>query len=208
MVRVLLAFGADINAQNSTHETPMDLLSHRNSPEEIHELFMGLYALPGGGPCKKDVGFLNESLNSIINERYDIEESQRLGVYLSEERVTAFVFKLEQLLRKEDLIFSLRNHNEGRHSSGTFFDPVIAREDQDRIVRKWKDTLEFKKGVGSRILFLDGGGIRGLIQIEVLSLITKMTGRQVTDLFDWIVGTSTGGVLALGMVYGKYLHVP
>lgn len=26
---------------------------------------------------------------------------------------------------------------------------------------------------------------------------------KVTDIFDWIVGTSTGGILALGLVYGN-----
>ena len=52
-------------------------------------------------------------------------------------------------------------------------------------------------------MFLDGGGIRGLIQIEVMSIIEQRTGRTITELFDWIVGTSTGGIVALGLVYGK-----
>ena len=32
----------------------------------------------------------------------------------------------------------------------------------------------------------------------------------MTEIFDWIVGTSTGGILALGLVYGnsKILQVP
>ncbi len=194
-----------MNAQNDRQETPLDLLSNRHSPEEIHELFMMLYALPGGKTLKKKTCLLNESLNSIINERYEIEDAERLGVYLSEERLTAFVFKLEQLLRKEDLIFSFRNKVDERDSSGTFYDPLIARENQGSVIQKWKSTLEFKRGVGSRVLFLDGGGIRGLIQIEVLALIEKMTGRAITDLFDWIVGTSTGGLLALCMVYGELI---
>lgn len=60
---------------------------------------------------------------------------------------------------------------------------------------------------GSRILFLDGGGMRGLIQIEILAMLEKCTGRQTIDLFDWIIGTSTGGIVALGLVYGNYLFV-
>jgi len=61
----------------------------------------------------------------------------------------------------------------------------------------------FNVNEGSRILFLDGGGIRGLIQIEILEELEKRTGRKVTELFDWIVGTSTGGIVALALVYGN-----
>ena len=54
---------------------------------------------------------------------------------------------------------------------------------------------------GSRILSLDGGGIRGLLQIEILSEIERLTGKKITELFDVIMGTSTGGIVALGLVY-------
>ena len=50
--------------------------------------------------------------------------------------------------------------------------------------------------------------IQGLIQIEMLKMIEQMTGKSIMELFDWIVGTSTGAILALGMVYGKYLYDP
>ncbi len=36
-------------------------------------------------------------------------------------------------------------------------------------------------------------------------MLEKMTGKRVTELFDWIVGTSTGGIVALGLVYGELL---
>ena len=32
--------------------------------------------------------------------------------------------------------------------------------------------------------------------------IERHTGRKITELFDWIVGTSTGGIVALALVYG------
>ena len=50
---------------------------------------------------------------------------------------------------------------------------------------------------------MDGGGIKGLVLIDMLSTIEKITGRRIVDLFDWIIGTSTGGILALALVYGK-----
>ena len=55
---------------------------------------------------------------------------------------------------------------------------------------------------GESVLCLDGGGIRGLVQLEILSHIEDLTHRRIVNLFDWIVGTSTGGILALGLVYG------
>ena len=41
-----------------------------------------------------------------------------------------------------------------------------------------------------------------LVQIEMLKTIEQMTGKPISELFDWVVGTSTGGILALGMIYG------
>lgn len=70
--------------------------------------------------------------------------------------------------------------------------------------RREESPYSFNINGGSRILFLDGGGIRGLIQIEILEQLEKKTGRKVTELFDWIVGTSTGGIVALGLVYGMF----
>lgn len=50
-----------------------------------------------------------------------------------------------------------------------------------------------------RILSIDGGGIRGLIPALVLAEIEERTGKSIADSFDLIAGTSTGGILALGL---------
>ena len=34
-------------------------------------------------------------------------------------------------------------------------------------------------------------------------MIEQMTGKSISELFDWVVGTSTGGILALAMIYGE-----
>ncbi len=50
-----------------------------------------------------------------------------------------------------------------------------------------------------RILSIDGGGVRGLIPSLVLTKLEDLTGRPIFELFDLIAGTSTGGILALGL---------
>ena len=50
-----------------------------------------------------------------------------------------------------------------------------------------------------KVLSIDGGGIRGLIPAMVLAEIEKRTGKRIAQLFDLIAGTSTGGILALGL---------
>jgi patatin-like phospholipase/acyl hydrolase len=50
-----------------------------------------------------------------------------------------------------------------------------------------------------RILSIDGGGIRGIIPAMILNEIERRTGKPIADMFDYIAGTSTGGVLALGL---------
>jgi predicted acylesterase/phospholipase RssA len=51
----------------------------------------------------------------------------------------------------------------------------------------------------SKILSIDGGGIRGIIPAMILAEIEKRTQQPIHRLFDLIAGTSTGGILALGL---------
>jgi patatin-like phospholipase/acyl hydrolase len=49
------------------------------------------------------------------------------------------------------------------------------------------------------ILSIDGGGIRGIIPALVLAEIERRTGRPIAELFGLVAGTSTGGILAVGL---------
>lgn len=50
-----------------------------------------------------------------------------------------------------------------------------------------------------RILSIDGGGIRGIIPLKILEYIEKETKKPIHQLFNVIGGTSTGGIIALGL---------
>jgi hypothetical protein len=61
-----------------------------------------------------------------------------------------------------------------------------------------------------RLLALDGGGIRGVITLEVLSRMEELLAAEhgrgddfvLADYFDYIAGTSTGAVIAAGLAKG------
>ena len=67
------------------------------------------------------------------------------------------------------------------------------------LVRECKARLgerEMLNSPGVRILSLDGGGMRGVATLLMLEELEKITGAKTHQMFDLIVGTSTGAVIA------------
>ena len=79
-----------------------------------------------------------------------------------------------------------------------------------RVPQDWPRDRDF------RILSIDGGGIRGIFPAAVLADFEAALGpgASIADHFDLAAGTSTGGIIALGLGAGKtaaeirdlYLH--
>ncbi len=53
-----------------------------------------------------------------------------------------------------------------------------------------------------KILCIDGGGIKGIYSASVLAKFEDLFNVQITEYFDLIAGTSTGGIIALGASLG------
>ena len=53
-----------------------------------------------------------------------------------------------------------------------------------------------------RILTIDGGGIRGTFPAAFLAELEQELDRPIGSYFDLIAGTSTGGIIAIGLGMG------
>lgn len=64
----------------------------------------------------------------------------------------------------------------------------------------WVITIKPSRA-GVRILCLDGGGVGGIVELKVLQAVENLLGSRlpIRIFFDLIVGTSAGGIIALGL---------
>ena len=70
-------------------------------------------------------------------------------------------------------------------------------------------TARIEQDGPRKLLAIDGGGIRGVLSLEILQkiedLLKSKSGRadfRLADYFDYIAGTSTGGIIAAGLSIG------
>lgn len=67
-----------------------------------------------------------------------------------------------------------------------------------RLKQRWPQGRPF------RILSIDGGGIRGVFPAAALAELESrfLGGASITNHFDMVAGTSTGGIIALALAHG------
>lgn len=176
-VKILVALGADVNIQDCSGKTALDIarLKSEEAMQKYSEIAKAL----------ESVGALSDK---PVNESHTPPKQAKTGTI--EEELTASC----QLYKKIEDSTTQKLQDKSYHPTS---------EQAVELVTQLQKEVDLRRRFGSRILCLDGGGVRGLVQIEVLRQIEKRTGKKITDLFDWIVGTSTGGIIALALVYGK-----
>uniref|UniRef100_A0A7M4FRJ9 phospholipase A2 n=1 Tax=Crocodylus porosus TaxID=8502 RepID=A0A7M4FRJ9_CROPO len=175
MIKALIVFGADVDIPNDFGETP-GLVAARTSKGTNRKVLLDLLQTVGAERCHPPKP---ESPSLVSSELppppFSSTPPARPPPPRNKSRGLGF----------EDVI----------HIS-TALGYMLKTPDVVDSVSDGKSNLD-------RVLCLDGGGIRGLVLIQLLIAIEKATGRPIRDLFDWIAGTSTGGILALAIVHGK-----
>ena len=197
LVKALLAFGANINPKDEHNNTPLDILeigvqetSNMKHKAAIVEWLKSNGAKRGDALQKISKPPPVAAFPEISGVDDVVGDPQKAASEDVIEWTARFTSHYNELEKNIDQRLS-------------FVQVQLEPSEAMSIAMQLKELKMYEKA-GSRILFLDGGGVRGLVQIEILSQLEVATGRKITELFDWIVGTSTGGILALGLVYGKY----
>ena len=179
--KALIVFGADINALNHFDQTPLDIALEN---QRLHEALVPLLLSVG---CECGTAIKRRQLE-LATGLYPSPQSQVMKAMAEE-----YPCSLQESSTPSEAAVSLSS--------------VAAVGTGKEFKQELQSSFEFSEKEGNRILSLDGGGVRGLIQIEVLSEIERITGNKITEIFDWIIGTSTGGIIALLLVYSKCVCV-
>ena len=80
----------------------------------------------------------------------------------------------------------------------------VSKKTRKKVSKKVQDQPRRNGSNVFKVLALDGGGIKGTYTAAVLDQLQEGIGRDcdIAEYFDLIIGTSTGGIIALGLGYG------
>ena len=172
-LKALIAFGADLSLPNDDGKSVMDIAKLNEWSEGINLLYM--------------LGAVSYSVTDSIHGQRNILSLQPMYCKQLSDDEGSELTEGDKFM--DSLSTSLQLETDDPQSKFT--------------MESSKFSLSRKPCNGDRVLCLDGGWMKGLILIEMLSAIERATGKRIVDLFDWFVGTNTGGILALALVYSK-----
>ncbi|XP_058238042.1 85/88 kDa calcium-independent phospholipase A2 isoform X3 [Hemibagrus wyckioides] len=183
MSRLLLDHGCSVNYLSKTGDSPLHILCKRGRYEAAMTLLTH-----GANPNMK-----GENGNTALHLAMKLDNIELIKALI----VFGADMEIHNDLGETPGLIAAR-------TSKGFNDLVHAAAAISAISRGYTevDGLRTNKKV-DRLLCLDGGGIKGLVLIQILIALEKEAGRPIRELFDWVAGTSTGGILALAVVHGK-----
>ena len=193
LVQALVVFGAKINIENQAGESPRHLAStiKRNASQDTI-----LYVLNSVG-AKRCCRSIQGSPCS--------DGCSPTGVFNGSPPETAPFARIrsfyDPLLGRNIIKAAVSKKRKAIHSSGAG-DPSSKEGQHESMDVDLGQSDTSQKEKTARCLCLDGGGIKGLVLIQMLAVMEEMLGVPVHSCFEWVAGTSTGGILALVLATG------
>lgn len=206
---ILLTHGALTNVQAKNGNTPLHMAMKQDHLDTIKALIVFGADVDIPNEFGETPGLLAARMSKDINRKVLLELLHAIGIehciapncpHSSSTSVTSNLTLLEKTSQSSGSSLGLKD---SIHFSATIGTLLKAPDMMDSTTSTTTSTTTIKRRSKECLLSLDGGGIRGLVLIQFLIAIEKFAGCPVRELFDWIAGTSTGGILALAIVHGK-----
>lgn len=180
LVRNFIVFGTDVNKKNKQGVTPRHLLSISKGKNK--EVILNMLHVSGAKRCSASgKGCM---AGCAVEGGYNGKADEKWRPLFSLDKIALF----------DDMLCTVV-------SCSAQLDKGHAHGHGEAVL----DLTDGPTEIGDRVLCLDGGGIRGLVLTQILSAFEEAAETPIKELFDWIGGTSTGGILALGIAVGKPL---
>jgi calcium-independent phospholipase A2 len=203
----LIKLGVNVNAMDTEENTPLQLICANKEIKEIdHKLKWLLLLLTANAETNAKDKDGNTALHHLVSldDRMGVKALLVFGAdpsICNNYNRTPYRLATNENMKKLLKEIGLEVINDRSTSTD------ITPSSSTTILMPSSSTslLHIKIGntTGSKVLCLDGGGIKGLNILEILDQIEKMTKKSIIDSFDWVVGTSTGGIIALAFAAGR-----
>ncbi|XP_059258001.1 85/88 kDa calcium-independent phospholipase A2 isoform X2 [Mustela nigripes] len=200
-VMALLTYGANADARGEHGNTPLHLAMSKDNVEMIKALIVFGAEVDTPNDSGETPAFIASKISKLVTRKTLLTLLRTIGANYSlpltqeapseqSSTTTHHSFSLE---RSQPPPISLNN---------------LELQDIVHISRSRKpafilSSMRDEKRTHDHLLCLDGGGVKGLVIIQLLIAIEKASGVATKDLFDWVAGTSTGGILALAILHSK-----
>uniref|UniRef100_A0A1I7XWZ9 phospholipase A2 n=1 Tax=Steinernema glaseri TaxID=37863 RepID=A0A1I7XWZ9_9BILA len=194
VTRLLLCLGADPNVINGHGDSPRHLASRL----QVWDLLKSLVICGAKRCLAGKVG----CVSGCVNERALrlLEQSSSTSMTSPDQLASPRSFASIEQLEKEDTNTNERSsHPLQDFQQNIIYDQMIERFEQ--LIKRKEDNKNI-----INLLSLDGGGIRGLVIIQMLVYVEKILGEPIIDYFDWCAGTSTGALIAAALSSGRDLR--
>lgn len=221
VIEALVERNCDINVVNFDHRTALHIMVMRNRLECVVAL-LSRHADPDIGDCDG-----NTALHLAVKQK-NVPIVQALAVFGTDltllnnlgqsvrhiaaqekDNISERILYILHAVGAPRCLSDVSSCTDGCSALGTYngqIPPVPPSAQVRPIMRCFENIIDTKNDTqGGRVLCLDGGGIRGLILVTILLHLEEAVGCPIIHCFDWVAGTSTGAILALGLAAGKSL---
>ncbi|KRZ05302.1 85/88 kDa calcium-independent phospholipase A2, partial [Trichinella zimbabwensis] len=182
----LIAHGADVNASRyADHFTALHLAVTKQQLAYVKALFV----------FGADSSKVTKSGKTALQIALELEKRNQSDI---SREIVSCIETYEKRYRLQNFEFLQSSSESMQFDDWCKFSRML---NVKKVIQQFTDDSVMTEN----LISFDGGGIRGLITIQMLMLIEQAVGSDWFKNFQWVAGSSTGCIIAVGLCLGYSL---